>query len=65
MEDTTKQETKKSCYCTAVFGALVIALAWWQPSWEAIALTVLGVILILRDLKSSCPCTSWFCKPKA
>ena len=63
MEDTTKQEAKKSCYCTAVIGVAVIVLAWWQPSWGALALTVLGAILIIKDIKGKCGC-AMFCKPK-
>lgn len=64
MEDTTKQETKKPCCCcTALIGACVIVLAWWQVSWGAIALTVLGVIIILKDLIGKCCCSS-VCKPK-
>ncbi|MFH1208466.1 MAG: hypothetical protein V1673_02765 [Candidatus Omnitrophota bacterium] len=64
MEDTTKQETKgNACHCVAGIGALVIVLAWWQPSWGAIALTILGVMLIIKDVKDKCGC-AFVCKPK-
>ena len=64
MEETTKQEIKtKRCCCTALIGALVIVFAWWKVSWGAIALTVLGVIIILKELTGKCCCSS-ACKPK-
>jgi hypothetical protein len=62
MENATKQETK-TCYCTAVIGAVVIVLAWWHVSWGAIALTILGIMLIIKDVRGKCGCAS-FCKPK-
>jgi len=64
MEETTKQETKtKPCHCPVLIGALVIVFAWWPVSWGQVALTVLGVIIIAKDLIGRCGC-SLLCKPK-
>ena len=64
MEDTTKQEAKtKPCCCASLIGALVIVFAWWPVRWGAIALTVLGAIIILKEVISKCCCAS-ACKPK-
>ena len=64
MEDTAKQEMKtKSCCCTAMVGALVILFAWWKVGWGSIALTILGAVIILKDLIGRCCCSST-CKPK-
>ena len=64
MEDITKQETKiNPCHCTAGIGVLVIVLAWWHVSWGPIVLTILGVMLIIKDVRGKCGCAS-FCKPK-
>jgi hypothetical protein len=58
MENTTQQETKtKPCHCTAGIGTLVIVLAWWHVSWGAIALTILGAMLIIKDSIGKCCCT--------
>ncbi len=51
-----KQNKPKPCYCTAVLGALVIVFAWWQVSWGAIALTVLGAVIIVKTFIGSCCC---------
>ena len=65
MEDTSKQETKtKPCCCMALVGILVILFAWWKVSWGAIALTILGVVIILKEWIYRC-CCSTMCKPKA
>jgi hypothetical protein len=65
MEETAKQETKtKPCWCTALIGASVIAIVWFEPEWGGIALKTLGVVLILRGLIGKC-CCSLVCKPKA
>ncbi|MBI4711097.1 MAG: hypothetical protein HY767_01335 [Candidatus Omnitrophica bacterium] len=65
MENETKPEVKtKPCCCSAFLGVLVIVFAWWQVSWGAIALTVLGVMIILKEVISRCCCSS-VCKPKS
>ncbi|OGX10822.1 MAG: hypothetical protein A2351_00220 [Omnitrophica bacterium RIFOXYB12_FULL_50_7] len=65
MGETTKQETKtKPCCCVALVGVLVIVFAWWPVSWGAIALTILGAIIILKELIGQCCCKSSTCKPK-
>ena len=61
MEDS-KAEPKKPCACTAVLGVLVIVFAWWKVSWAAIALTVLGIAIILKTLVGSCCCHKKECK---
>ena len=64
MEETAKQEVKsKPCCCTALVGVLVIVFAWWPVSWGAIALTVLGVVIIAKEWIRRC-CCSALCKPK-
>jgi len=65
MEDQPKQEMgKKPCCCCAILlGGLVILFAWWKVTWGAIALTVLGIVIILKELISRCVCSS-VCKPK-
>jgi len=35
------------CYCRAIMGVLVVFFAWWPVSWAAIALTVLGGVLLI------------------
>lgn len=51
MEDTTKQEAKtKPCCCMALVGVFVIVFAWWQVSWGAIALTILGAVILVKEL---------------
>jgi len=49
----------------AILGALVIVFAWWQVSWGAIALTVLGALIIIKDLIGQCCCSDKTCPPKA
>jgi len=64
MEHTAKQEMKaKPCCCMALVGVLVIVFAWWKVLWGAIALTVLGVVIILKELVRQCCCSST-CKTK-
>ena len=64
MENSAKQEMQtKPCCCIAVVGALVVLFAWWKVTWGAIALTVLGVIIILKELIGQCCCSS-ACKSK-
>lgn len=49
------------CYCRVLLGALVILFAWWNVSWANIALTVIGVLLIILALKKDMCCCH---KPK-
>lgn len=56
---------KRPCFCMAILGALVIVFAWWQVSWGAIALTVLGALIIIKDLIGQCCCSDKTCPPKA
>jgi hypothetical protein len=66
MEETAKQEKKEKscCCCTALVGVLVIVFAWWQVRWGTIALTVLGAMIILKELVGKCCCRSSGCKPQ-
>ena len=57
-----KEEKKKCCCCSATLGVLVIVFAWWKVSWAAIALTVLGALIIAKELLKSC-CRGKVCKP--
>jgi hypothetical protein len=52
------------CFCTALFGILIIVFAWWKISWAPIALTVLGALVILKGLINKCCCSDLACKPK-
>lgn len=53
---------KKPCCCSVVLGVLVIVFAWWKVSFAAIALTILGVAVIARELVSICCCKGKVCK---
>ncbi len=59
----TQSATQKvvPCACTAVLGALVIVFAWWDVRWSAIALTILGALIIIRGLVNQCCCSSAAC----
>ena len=46
------------CWCRFVLAALVIVFAWWRVSWASIALTVLGGLLVVLALVSTCCCAS-------
>jgi len=59
-----EENKKPCCYCTFLLGALVILFAWWKVTWGSIALTVLGVVIILKELVNMCCCQSKECKPK-
>ncbi len=52
------------CYCTALFGILIIVFAWWNVSWAPIALTVLGVLVLLKGIINKCCCSEKVCKTK-
>ncbi|HOE68323.1 MAG TPA: hypothetical protein PK997_07020 [Candidatus Omnitrophota bacterium] len=58
-----KKESHKSpcCCCSALAGVLVIVFAWWNVSWAPIALTVLGVAVIVKEL-TGCICKRDVCK---
>ncbi|HOW87599.1 MAG TPA: hypothetical protein PKV84_02955 [Candidatus Omnitrophota bacterium] len=59
------EEAKKPCCCCGILiGALVIVFAWWKVAWGAIALTVLGAVIIIKELIGQCCCQSKECKPK-
>lgn len=66
MEEQKEQKENKAkpCCCGAILGALVIVFAWWEVSWSAIALTVLGAVLIVKELIDFCCCSKGkVCKP--
>lgn len=44
------------CCCGCILGILVIVFAWWQVSWAAYALTVLGVVIAIKSLCGICCC---------
>lgn len=46
----------KLCFCKMILGALVIVFAWWNLSWAAIALTVIGAIIIGMSFWGGCCC---------
>jgi hypothetical protein len=49
-----------TCYCRIILAALVIVFAWWHPSWGNIALTIIGALLLVSNLKRDFCC----CSPK-
>lgn len=50
------------CICTIVIGILVVVFAWWNVSWGAIALTVLGALAVIHGLVGKCCCADYFSK---
>lgn len=49
----------KVCFCRLILALSVIVFAWWSISWAPIALTVIGVILVILSLNTnSCCCDS-------
>jgi hypothetical protein len=46
------------CCCGILLGILVIVFAWWDVSWANIALTVLGILLVIKALFGACCCKS-------
>jgi hypothetical protein len=68
MEDPIKPVEKKKvpCCCAVLLGVLVIVFAWWKVSWGGIALTILGVLMILREIAGQCCCADkTICPPKS
>lgn len=48
----------KLCFCRLILAILVIVLAWWNPSFAKIALTVIGALLAIFALTGACCCKS-------
>ncbi len=44
------------CFCRVILAALVIVFAWWNVSWSNIALTVIGVLLLVFGFTRKCCC---------
>jgi hypothetical protein len=44
------------CFCRFLLAVLVIVLAWWNPAWAKIGLTVVGGLLLLLALKRDFCC---------
>ena len=51
------------CCCGFLLGVLVIVFAWWEVSWGAYILTVLGVVIAVKSLGGFC-CCEMICKDK-
>ena len=49
------------CCCGILLAVLVIVFAWLPVSWGHIALTVLGVLLLIKALFGACCCKT-MCK---
>ena len=47
-----------TCWCKVVMSILVIVFAWVEASWQPIALTVLGALLLIASLIGTCCCTA-------
>lgn len=48
------------CCCRIILPILVIVFAWVHVSWANIALTIIGVLLLIMGLKRDMCC----CRPK-
>lgn len=48
------------CFCRVILPILVIILAWWHVGWAPIALTIIGVLLLILGWKRDVCC----CRPK-
>jgi hypothetical protein len=46
------------CFCRFILAALVILFAWLNVSWSNIALTIIGVLLLVSGFSKSCCCTA-------
>ena len=44
------------CWCGVVLAILVIVFAWVDASWARVALTILGVLLVIKELVGKCIC---------
>ncbi len=66
MENATKpaENKKMPCCCGALLGVLVIVFAWWKVAWGGVALTVLGALIVIKELIGQCCCSSKTCPPK-
>ena len=52
----------KTCFCRLILALLVIVFAWWNVSWAAIALTVIGAILAIMALSGNKCCCQKKCE---
>ena len=50
------------CFCTIILGILVIVFARLDASWTTMALTIVGVLVIIKGLINSCCCSDSFGK---
>lgn len=46
----------KPCWCEVVLGLLVIVFAWWTVDWAVMALTILGIVIVIKALMGTCCC---------
>lgn len=44
------------CFCRFILAVLVILFAWLNVSWAPIALTIIGVLLVILALKRDFCC---------
>ena len=44
------------CFCRLVLAVLVIVFAWLHVSWSNVALTIIGVLLVLLALNKNFCC---------
>jgi hypothetical protein len=59
--ETMHEEGQMSfCFCRVILPILVIILAWWHVGWAPIALTIIGVLLLILGWKRDVCC----CRPK-
>ena len=50
------------CWCNVVLAILVIVFAWVNASWTPIALTIVGALLVLKELGGKCCCAEMMAK---
>ncbi len=44
------------CYCGCLLGVLVIIFAWVNATWASVVLTVIGVLVAVKELGGLCCC---------
>ena len=47
-------QAKNICWCCAVLGAIVVALAWIPFALSKLALTVVGLLIIVCNVRPMC-----------
>ena len=46
------------CCCTIILGIGVLVFTWWSVGWATTALTVIGILVILKGIIGKCCCST-------